>query len=61
MGEHSCGRFQQPSIPEEGQFLTAVGSEGSGPLQFHFPFDIAINPSNDKLWRTAIIGLSLEL
>ena len=30
----------------EGQFITAVGTNGSGPLQFNEVEDIAINTSN---------------
>ena len=34
----------------EGQFLTAVGTKGSGPLQFYQVRDIAINTSNNKVY-----------
>ena len=34
----------------EGQFLTAVGKEGSGPLQFICPTDIAFNTINNKVY-----------
>ena len=34
----------------EGQFLTAVGTKGSGPLQFNQAWDIAINTSNNKVY-----------
>ena len=34
----------------EGQFLTAVGKYGSGPLQFNYPTDIAFNTINNKVY-----------
>ena len=34
----------------KGQFLTAVGTKGSGPLQFDKVDDIAINTSNNKVY-----------
>ena len=34
----------------KGQFLTAVGTKGSGPLQFDEVWDIAINTSNNKVY-----------
>ena len=34
----------------EGRFLASVGSEGSGPLQFHTPFAIAYNTTNDRVY-----------
>ena len=34
----------------KGQFLTVVGSKGSGPLQFHSPAGIAFNTSNNKVY-----------
>ena len=34
----------------EGQFITAVGTNGSGPLQFNEVEDIAINTSNNKVY-----------
>ena len=34
----------------KGQFLTAVGTKGSGPLQFNGMMNIAINTSNNKVY-----------
>ena len=34
----------------EGEFIAAVGSEGSKPEQFHTPFAIAYNHTNDRLY-----------
>ena len=34
----------------EGQFLTAVGKEGIGPLQFKYPTDIAFNTIDNKVY-----------
>ena len=34
----------------EGQFLTTVGTKGSGPLQFSGPTDIAFNTTNNKVY-----------
>ena len=31
-------------------FLTAVGTEGNGPLQFHYPYFIAFNAGNNKVY-----------
>ena len=36
----------------EGQFLTAVGTEGKGPLQFYHPSDIAFSAANKKVYVT---------
>ena len=36
----------------EGQFLTSVGTYGSGHLQFSFPTSIAFNASNNKVYVT---------
>ena len=33
-----------------GEFLTAVGTKGSGPLQFNFPFDVTFNATNNKVY-----------
>ena len=35
-----------------GQFLKAVGTEGSGPLQFQYPVGIAFNARNSKMYVT---------
>lgn len=34
----------------EGQFIASVGSEGSGRLQFSFPFAIAYNSTNNRVY-----------
>ena len=36
-------------LTAEGQFLTAVGTRGSGPLQFSYPRGIAFNTVNNKI------------
>ena len=36
----------------EGQFLTAVGAKGKGPLQFDLPTDIVLNAANKKVYVT---------
>ena len=36
----------------EGQFLTAVGAKGKGPLQFDHPTDIVLNAANKKVYVT---------
>ena len=35
---------------EGGEFLTAVGTKGNGPLQFKYPYHIALNASNNKVY-----------
>ena len=44
-GNHRIQKFTA-----EGQFLTAVGTKGNGPLQFYFPSDIAVNASNGMVY-----------
>ena len=34
----------------DGQFLTSVGTKGTGPLQFGDPKDIALNTHNKKVY-----------
>ena len=34
----------------EGQFIASVGSQGSGQLQFHFPWAIAYNNTNNRVY-----------
>ena len=34
----------------EGQFIASVGSKGSGQLQFHFPWAIAYNNTNNRVY-----------
>ena len=34
----------------EGQFLTSVGTKGSGPLQFSYPIDITLNANMNKVY-----------
>ena len=41
-----------PKFTPEGQFLTAVGSKGTGPLQFDYPTGIAFNAANKKMYVT---------
>ena len=33
-----------------GRFLATVGTEGNGPLQFKYPYDITFNVSNNKIY-----------
>ena len=33
-----------------GEFLTAVGTKGSGPLQFNDPLDVTFNATNNKMY-----------
>ena len=33
-----------------GEFLTAVGTKGSGPLQFNLPSDVTFNATNNKVY-----------
>ena len=46
-GNHRIQKFSA-----EGQFLTAVGTKGSGRLQFNNPDGIAFNTSNNKVYVT---------
>ena len=48
VADNNNNRIQK--FTAEGQFLTAVGIEGSGPLQFNEVRDIAINTSNNKVY-----------
>ena len=45
-----CSNCRLQKFTAEGQFHATVGSKGSGPLQFNYPMDVAINPSNDKVY-----------
>ena len=45
-----CSNHRIQMVTAEGQFLTAVGTEGSGPLQFLSPRDIAFSASNGKVY-----------
>ena len=36
----------------DGQFLTAVGTRGNGPLQFSKPRGITVNSNNNKVYVT---------
>ena len=44
----------------EGQFLTTVGTKGSGPLNFSGPTDIAFNTTNDKVYRVLQVGCQMQ-
>ena len=48
VAEYDNHRIQK--FTAKGQFLTAVGTKGSGPLQFNKVWDIAINTSNNKVY-----------
>ena len=48
-GTYSSNHILQ-KFTAEGQFLAAVGSGGSGPLQFNAPCGVAINPITDKVY-----------
>lgn len=41
-------RIQRLTI--EGLFLSAVGAKGSGALHFNFPYDVAFNRANNKVY-----------
>jgi tripartite motif-containing protein 2/3/tripartite motif-containing protein 71 len=44
-GNHSIHKFTS-----EGQYLTSVGTQGSGRMQFYYPTGIAFNASNNKVY-----------
>ena len=45
-----CHNHRIQKFTGEGQFLAAVGTQGSGHLQFDYPAEIAFNTSNNKVY-----------
>ena len=45
-----CNNHRILKFSAGGQFLIAVGTEGSNPLQFSKPRGIAVNKSNNKVY-----------
>ena len=56
-GRNSCIQKFTP----EGQFLTAVGTYGTGPLEFDLPTDIAFNTVNNKVYVTDSSGHEVQV
>ena len=44
----NCHRIEK--FTEQGNFLTAVGTGGRGPLTFDFPYGIAVSASNGRAY-----------
>ena len=44
----------------EGQFIASVGSHGSGRLQFHTPWAIAYNDTNNKCMCVTVVTIALQ-
>ncbi len=45
----------------EGQFLTSVGSEGNGFLQFNYPCGITFNATNDKVYVADVFNRRVQI
>ena len=45
-----CWNHRIQKFTAQGQFLAAVGTKGSGPLQFPYPTDIAFNTSIKRFY-----------
>ena len=45
-----CGNHRIQKFTAKGQFLSAVGTRGEGPLQFSYPRGIAFNAANNKVY-----------